>query len=98
MGWEKYSAKKDANHNEIADVFRAAGYSVKDTHQIKGFVDFIAASKDNVYFIECKSKYGKLTPEEKAFGESWPYPVWVLRSTDEAITLITYGNIRNGIQ
>ena len=88
MAWEKYSAKKDANHNEIADVFRAAGYVVKDTHQIKGFVDFIAADERRVLFVEVKSKYGKLSKMEEAFHKEWKQPVYTIRTTDEAREVI----------
>ena len=88
MAWEKYSAKKDENHNEIADVFRDAGYIVKDTHQIKGFVDFIAANERNTLFVEVKSKYGRLSKMEEAFHKEWKQPVYTIRTTDEAREVI----------
>lgn len=89
--WNRYDCKKDSNHNDIKKVFERAGWTVKDTHQLKGFVDFIAGQASKVLLVEIKSKYGQLSPEEKAFHDIWPGTIHVIRSTDEALELLASG-------
>ena len=89
MTWNRHDCKKDSNHNAIKAVFERAGWTVKDTHQLKGFVDFIAGQGSKVLLVEVKSKYGKLSPDEQAFHEIWPGKVHIIRSTDEAVKTIT---------
>jgi len=87
--WNRHDCKKDANHNAIKAVFERAGWTVKDTHQLKGFVDFIAGQGSKVLLVEVKSKSGKLSKDEQAFHNVWPGKIHIIRSTDEAIDLLT---------
>jgi len=89
--WIRHDCKKDIGHNAIKAVFERAGWTVKDTHQLKGFVDFIAGQGSKVLLVEVKSKYGKLSPDEQAFHDLWPGKIHVIRSTDEALQLLASG-------
>lgn len=89
------AAKKDANHNEIAQALRDVGYLVAETHQIgQGFPDLVCAGVHRrtgyrgTWLIEIKSDDGTLTPDEIKFHEQWADYVYVIRTKDEAYRLV----------
>lgn len=88
-------AKKDTNHNEIAQALRDVGYLVHETHQLGGgYPDLNVGGIDRrtgrarVWLVEVKDTKGKLTPDELAFHTAWGGLVHVVRSVDEAFKLV----------
>lgn len=83
------AAKVDANHGEVVEALRAAGAVVASTASIgNGFPDLIAAKGKRVWMIEVKGPKGKLTPDQVKFIGEWPGVVHIIRSKDEALTLV----------
>lgn len=89
------AAKKDLNHNEIAQALRDVGYLVAETHQIgSGFPDLICAGINrrtgirSTWLIEVKDGKGVLTDDEAAFHRQWAEYVWIIRTVDEAYRLV----------
>lgn len=79
------AAKKDANHNEVADYLRARGWSCEDCHKHgDGFPDFIAGKPGVGCLVEVKDKGGKLTPKEQKFAERYRGPYIVAYSGEHA--------------
>lgn len=82
------ACKKDANHDEIVDVFQAYGYKTINTFMCHGvLLDFIAY-KDNCadfVFVEVKNGNKKLTKEEEKFINCHKYHSVVITSIDDAI-------------
>jgi len=64
----RFGKKVDSNHAEIRQVFRELGYKVIDTSQ-QGFgaLDLQVICGDHIYFVEVKSKYGKLNKRQSEF-------------------------------
>ena len=88
------SCRKDLNHDEIANAFRKLGWHVLDTYQIgqliPGFPDLMMCLKCRPgvgALVEVKAPGGKLTPAEAEFHESWPGPIMIVSSVDEAIAI-----------
>jgi hypothetical protein len=99
MGNRYHRAKKDNNHEEIANVFRSYGYEIIDISALKNKCDFIAVRQSehymfdfgrDFYLVEVKSKYGKLTDGEKSFIDSISVPVWIIRNPEDAKKLIQF--------
>lgn len=89
------AAKKDLNHNEIAQALRDVGYLVAETHQIgSGFPDLICAGINRrtgircTWLIEVKSDDGVLTDDEAVFHAKWSEYVWIVRTKEEAYRLV----------
>lgn len=83
------SAKVDANHGEVVEALRAAGAVVASTASIgNGFPDLIAAKGERLWMIEVKGPKGKLTPDQLRFIELWPGVVHIVRSKEDALTLV----------
>lgn len=90
------AARKDDNHNDIADALRAVGAAVKDTHSAPGLLDMLCGYRGRLYWIEIKdgakvASKRRLTPAEQAtiaaFARVGCAPV-VVESADEALRLI----------
>jgi hypothetical protein len=64
----RFAKKVDSNHAEIRQAFRALGYKVIDTSQ-QGFgaADLQVICGDRTYFVEVKSRYGKLNKRQSEF-------------------------------
>jgi hypothetical protein len=89
------AAKKDTNHNLIANALRDVGYRVAETHQLgSGFPDLTIAGVNRttgqpcIWLIEVKDKTGKLTPDEQTFHAEWVGYVHIVRTIDEAYRLV----------
>ena len=71
------AARTDRNHQEIAEVFRKAGFSVADTSRLGGgFPDLVVGIAGRNYLIEVKDgtlvpSRRKLTDDEAAFVSAW---------------------------
>lgn len=69
----------DRMHSECVQEARDLMMSVVDTHQINGFVDFVASSGGRSWFVEVKDgalapSARRLTEEEKKFAHEWRAP------------------------
>lgn len=90
----RLKARKDSNHNEIQDVFKAHGFSIVDTSSFgRGFVDFVAGRHNKNYLVEVKDinqppSKRKLTPDEERFHKTWAGQVCVLESVEQTINFI----------
>jgi hypothetical protein len=84
-----YAAKKDINHDEIAQVFDTFGYKVINTFMCHGvLLDFIADKfrSGDVWYVEVKSnKYSQLTLSEKKFIAENPERSIVIYTVQQAI-------------
>jgi hypothetical protein len=89
------AARKDANHNTIADLFTAAGCSVADTSQLgKGFPDMVIGLCGINVLIEVKDggkvpSKQKLTDDEFKFFHNWRGWVAVVRDDKDALNIIS---------
>lgn len=87
----RYKAKTDANHAEIAQALRQAGCSVRDMSAVgQGFPDLLVALKGRTVALEIKDgdkppSGRKLTPQQKAFFNTWQGETAVVESVDEAL-------------
>jgi hypothetical protein len=79
--------KKDANHEQIADIYRWYCPVVIDTSWSRGrLLDLIVIDKnDKVRFVEIKNGNEKLTKSEKKFIEKYGMHCRVIRSLNEAL-------------
>lgn len=88
-------AKRDANHGEIADRFRALGCTVLDTEMVgDGFPDMVVGLLGINRIVEVKNpatRYGRggLNPNQAEFNARWRgEKVWLVSSVDEATALV----------
>ena len=88
----KYGAKKDANHNDIADAFKAIGVPCLDLSAMGGGVpDCIVWVWDSWQFVEIKNlstPYGKrgMNNLQKEWIKRWRGgPVYIITSVDQAL-------------
>ena len=88
------ACRKDANHNQIADAFRAAGCLVIDTHQfaqyVPGYPDLDVRWGEASILIEVKTADGELTDDERAFYQlcaSYDVPYYIVRDVEQALTI-----------
>jgi Holliday junction resolvase len=87
------AAKKDANHAEIATIFRAHGFDVLDTSAFSGkMLDLLVTLGDRYFqFIEIKDGKGKkLTENEVAFINKRPKVCMIIYSADQAARFCAY--------
>ena len=95
------AAKRDANHEPIADVFRQLGCSVFETDRVgEGFPDLVVGPLGASHLVEVKNPathYGRqgLNGRQSAFAAAWRgSPITVITSEDEATAFVQ--NIRRG--
>jgi Holliday junction resolvase len=90
------AAKVDANHAEIRDGMRKAGFAVFDCAGLgRGLPDLIAVKAGRVVFIEVKD--GSKVPSARKLTEAQQkvhaaftangYPIQVITSVEEAVRL-----------
>lgn len=95
------AAKRDENHETVADVFRQLGCSVFETDRVgEGFPDLVVGLLGVSHLIEVKNPethYGRkgLNDRQSAFAAAWRgSPIVVITSEDEAAAFVQ--NIRRG--
>lgn len=88
-------ARRDDNHNAVADTFRALGCSVFETDRVgEGFPDLVVGMQGDSLLIEVKNPethYGRggLNKTQSAFAAAWRgSPVTVITSPDEAAAFV----------
>lgn len=96
------AARKDANHNEIVDVFKKAGAGVLDLSQLKECCDVVVTYCGVEVMVEIKDGSKKpsarvLTEGEEKFREYWKSKggKWAkVETVDQALTLL--GQMKRG--
>ena len=81
----------DANHREIVDALKAAGYPVLDLSYLgRGCPDIIVADRNmRLHLIEIKTAKGKLNERQKRWHDEWRGPrPFVVRSVEEAFAVL----------
>ncbi len=89
-------ARKDGNHDEIANTFRRLGCSVIDTHlpPVPGYPDKLVGCVGVTHLVETKNRdtaYGRagFNDNQTAFARDWRgSPVHLVTTPDEAIALV----------
>lgn len=83
-------AKIDSNHHDIADAYRAYGYSVVSLAALgNGIPDLLVARGKVAYLVEVKAPRGTLTPHQRAFMAGWKGPkVAVIRGLDDVVARV----------
>lgn len=80
--------RRDSNEGEIVRHLRAVGVQIVKFN-IPGFVDYLANYGGKSYFIEDKTRKGKLTRKQTEVFEAWQgQPIYIIRSVEEALALI----------
>jgi hypothetical protein len=82
-----YPRKVDVNHAAIVSALRAAGWNVRSTAMVgNGFADLVAAKSGLNVLVECKRDFkAKLTADQSTFHMSWPGPLVVVTSPEDAV-------------
>lgn len=89
------AARRDANHKDVADTFRALGCSVFETDRVGGgWPDAVVGLLGVSHLIEIKNPethYGRggLNTNQSAFSAAWKgSPIIVITSPDEAAAFV----------
>lgn len=89
------AAKKDDNHNEIADALRQCGCSVLDLSGVGGGCpDMLVGRHNENILIEVKrpkakgQQAGKLTEPQEKFLAAWKGQAYVVDSVDAALAAV----------
>ena len=88
------AAKVDANHDQIASVFRAAGFSVQSLATVgKGCPDLMCAINGHTFCVEVKDasqppSKRRFTPFQRKWHASWKGRAHVVESVEQALLLI----------
>lgn len=101
----RFGKEKDANHNEIAGVYRDLGLSVYDAADVgQGFPDLVIGgtwpckhcqriTPQNILVeIKVPGPRGKLNPDQEVFHALWRGPITVVRTMDEALRSVGRGS------
>ena len=82
------AAKKDLNHNAIAQVFMDEGCSVFDASGVgQHFPDLVVAKDGDTVLVEVKGKGGKLSEGQREFADKWQGRAYTVRTEIEARAL-----------
>jgi predicted transcriptional regulator len=91
----RHAAKRDENHQVIADRFRALGCSVFETHRVgEGFPDLVVGCIGVNHLVEVKNpetRYGRagFNGNQTTFNAAWRgNNVWLVCSEDEATAIV----------
>ena len=87
------AARKDANHNEIADHFKAHGATVGDLSQVKRLCDMVVGYRGINELVEVKDgskppSQQKLTEGEQDCHDRYTGTISIITSTDDADILL----------
>ena len=86
-------AKKDANHNDVQDMFTVHGFMTLDVSSLKCGFDFIAWKHGQVFIVEVKDgkkppSATKLTEKEIEAEKKYSGEYYVIFSSEQARQLI----------
>lgn len=81
-------ARVDTNQREIVEALRAVGWKVTSAASLGGgFPDLVIARGHDVKLVEVKHAKGTLTADQQRFIVREGWPVTIVRSIDEALSL-----------
>ncbi len=84
--------RTDLNQQEIIDILRSKGCSVRDLSQLgKGCPDLLVGYKGRNYLVEIKNaanRAPRLTPAEEEFIRGWKGQVAVITNIEDTIAVI----------
>lgn len=81
----RYAAKRDSNEKQIIEALEGVGASVTQI-SAKGVPDLLVGYQGATYLMETKNKYGKLTPDQVAFMDTWRgSPVLIVKTVKQAL-------------
>lgn len=87
-------ARRDANHQDIREGLRKAGYLVLDLGAVgRGCPDLLVAGHGRMVLLEVKDgskppSARRLTPDEEAFHRQWGRHAIVVTSLEEALAAV----------
>jgi hypothetical protein len=74
------SSKRDSNHAEVCDSYRAAGWTVLDLHAVgKGCPDILIAKRGFTCLVEIKAGKNKLEESQIEWHSRWNGVIFVVR-------------------
>lgn len=83
------NARVDTNHIMIVDALRNVGASVVSLAPMgRGVPDLLVGFRGVNYLLEVKREKGKLTADQTAFIATYNGRVYVVRTVDEAYSVI----------
>ena len=85
--------RTDPNQAEIMAALRKAGAHVTSLHTVgKGCPDLLVSYHGKWFVIEVKGPKGKRTPDQTKWSQEAKAPVWLARTSVEALAAI-YGGM-----
>lgn len=82
--------RKDANHNDLAQVFTDLGCSVLDLSMVgNDCPDILVGIVTFNVLVEIKSGKGKLSEGQERFRRDWNGPVEVCRDGNDVVDVVT---------
>ena len=87
MSIKRRAAKRDKNEAEIIHALRQVGADVIQLSD-KGVPDLLVGYKNKNYLMEVKTNTGKLTADQSDFFTMWGGQVCVVRTIEEALSVI----------
>lgn len=83
--------RRDGNHAQIVDAFRAMGCGVRDLAPLKDDgPDLLVSCIGQNHLVEVKMPDGKLTDGQHDFARAWKAPVYICRSEETVASLVNY--------
>jgi hypothetical protein len=83
------NAKIDKNQNQIVNALREFGASVTSLASAgNGVPDIVVGYNYKNYLMEIKGPNGTLTPAQIIWHENWKGTVYVVRTAEEAISIL----------
>ncbi len=88
MTIHRLAAKRDVNEAEIVLALQYAGATVVRLSQ-KGVPDLLVGFNGHNFLFEVKTPKGSPTPDQVTFFETWEGSVHIVRSTEDALRIIS---------
>lgn len=84
------NAKTDKNQAEIVDAMRKHGATVQILSAVgKGVPDLLVGYRGVNFLFEVKGQNGKLTEPQIKWHDDWQGKVYIVRSIDDAIMILS---------
>ena len=84
-------AKRDANEENLIDVFESMGCAVAKVNSDTGFPDLVVhVAPYQTALVEVKMPGERLTTKQKLFHASWPGRIHMAYTTTDAIEIVKF--------
>jgi len=87
--YKGHNAKRDANEKAIVDDLIAIGCSVV---RLDKPLDLLVGYRGVNWLLEVKTEKGKLTPDQEEFIPEWRGQVAIVRTSEQAISIVSTGH------